>query len=395
MKFTSRLSLLLALAVCSLVFIGCETPLPSSSRASAGKANGELLVYVGTYTRKDSKGIYGFRLDLKSGALTPLGLVAESSNPSFLALHPSGETLFAANEISKFKDEKAGAVSAFSIDRDTGKLELINQQSSKGTGPCHLSVDATGKNVLVANYGGGNIACLPIGNGGKLSAASSFIQHEGSSVNKRRQAGPHAHSINLAPGNRFAVAADLGLDKVLVYDFDAGKGLLKAKNFTAVAPGAGPRHFAFHPLGQYAYVINELHCTVTAFRFAAATGELTDFQTISTLDVAMQAGYSTAEVQVHPSGRFLYGSNRGHDSIAVFEISPTSGRLNRIQVEPTQGATPRNFGIDPTGNFLLAANQNSDNIVVFRINQQSGRLESTGQIVVAPSPVCIKFLKID
>jgi 6-phosphogluconolactonase len=254
-------------------------------------------------------------------------------------------------------------------------------------------VDSQGKNVLVANYGGGTSAVLPIQPDGRLAAPSSIIQHSGSSVNPERQEGPHAHSINLDAGNRFAFTADLGLDKVLIYRFDGAKGTLapNAPPSVSTAPGAGPRHFAFHPSGRYAYVINELDSTVTAFRYDGQSGTLTTLQAISTLPAGFSGDTTTAEVQVHPSGRFLYGSNRGHDSIAMFAIDPDTGRLTALGHQPTGGKTPRNFGIDPTGAYLLAANQDSDNLVLFRI-EETGRLTSTGQAIQVPKPVCVKMI---
>ena len=390
MKFVSKFAFVLAMSV---VFTGCDTiQLPSASSSAKSAVAGEMLVYFGTYTRRESKGIYVARLDLKTGALSTNSLAAESVNPSFLAIHPDGNTLYAVNEIGNYQGEKAGAVSAFRIDHETGKLDLINQVSSKGAGPCHLVIDATGQNALLANYGGGSVACLPVEADGSIQPASAFVQHQGSSVNPRRQQGPHGHSINVDPGNQFAIAADLGLDKLLVYRFDAKAGTLTAHDppSASVVPGAGPRHFAFHGSGKFAYVINELNCTVTAFNHDAGT--LRELQTVSTLDVPQQKGFSTAEVQVHPSGKFLYGSNRGHDSIAVFTINQSSGRLTQIQVEPSGGTTPRNFGVDPTGTYLLAAGQNSDNVVVFRIDPNSGRLTPTGHELAVPTPVCVKFL---
>jgi len=353
-----------------------------------------LLVYVGTYTGAKSEGIYLLRLDLQRGTLTPVGLAAKTPSPSFLAVHPNRPFLYAVSEIDSFGGKKTGAVSAFAFRPKSGKLELLNQHSSGGTGPCYLVVDRTGKNVLVANYGGGSVAVLPIGADGRVSEATAFIQHQGSSIDPHRQEGPHAHSINLDSGNRFAVAADLGLDKLLVYRFDAAKGTLVANDppWTSVKPGAGPRHFAFHPSGRYAYVINELQCTVTAFGYDAEHGILKELETVSTLPEGIKEGYSTAEVQVHPSGKFLYGSNRGHDSIAVFAIDPKTGKPSLVENQSTEGKTPRNFGIDPTGTYLLAANQDSDSIVMFRIDPSTGRLKPTGQKVSVPSPVCVKFV---
>ena len=275
-------------------------------------------------------------------------------------------------------------------------LAALNRQSSVGGGPAHLTVDHGGRNVLVANYGGGSVAVLPIGPDGALKPASAFIQHSGSSVNPDRQKEPHAHSVNVDAGDRFAYVADLGLDKIMIYRLDAAKGSLVANDppFVSTQPGAGPRHLAIHPQGRFAYVINELQNTVTAFTRDAERGGLTALQTISTLpaDVKALPNYSTAEVLVHPSGKFLYGSNRGHDSIAVFGIDETSGRLTFVETQPTQGSTPRGFGIDPTGAYLLAGNQRSDTVVVFRINRETGRLTPTGSKIDVGAPVSIKFV---
>jgi 6-phosphogluconolactonase len=358
------------------------------------KSNTEFLVYIGTYTGTGttSRGIYAFRLELAKGTLTPVGLVGETESPSFLAIHPNRRFLYAVNE--SFAEEKSGGASAFAMDLQSGKLTFLNKQATGGSGACHLVVDRSGKNLLVANYGGGSVAVLPIQKDGRLRESSAFIQHQGSSVEPRRQKGPHAHSINLDSANRFAAVADLGLDKVLVYRFDPTKGSLTPNDppSTSVKPGGGPRHFAFHPKGRHAYVINEMQSTVTAFAYDARKGTLKELQSLSTVPEKFEGKNSTAEVQVHPSGRFLYGSNRGHNSIAVFAINPETGQLRFIEHQPTQGKTPRNFGIDPTGSYLLAANQESDNIVVFRIDPESGKLTPTGQVVEAPKPVCVKFV---
>jgi 6-phosphogluconolactonase len=333
-----------------------------------------------------------------TGKLSTPELAVTTTNPSFLAIHPGHRLLYSVGEMESFQSKRTGAVSAFSIDSATGKLTMLNQQPSGGGGPCHLVVDKAGKNVLVANYGGGSVAALPIGTDGKLGEATAFIQHTGSSVNPQRQKEPHAHSINLDAANRFAFAADLGLDQVLVYKFTANTGALVPNDppFATVNPGAGPRHFAIHPSQRFAYVINEMQCTVTAFKYEARRGKLSRLQTISTLPegVSVRPEFSTAEVQVHPSGKFLYGSNRGHDSIAVFAINGRSGQLTLIENQPTQGKTPRNFGIDPTGEYLLAANQNSDTVVVFRIDSKTGRLMPTGQSVEVGAPVCVKILPV-
>jgi 6-phosphogluconolactonase len=352
-------------------------------------------VYLGTYTDKPSKskGIYVLELDAASGKLSEPRLAAQTVNPSFLALHPSGRFLYAVDEIADFQGKKTGAISAFAIQQE-GALRFLNRQPSKGAGPCHLIVDKAGKNVLAANYGGGSVIVLPITEDGKLGHWTAFVQHQGHSVNKQRQEMPHCHSINLDKANRFAAVADLGLDMVFVYRYHGEEGKLADNQPPAVkvAPGAGPRHFAFHPDNKHAYVINELNCTVTAFEYDAAGGALKIIQTLSTLPGKFKPGYSTAEVQVHPSGKFLYGSNRGHDSIAVFAIDPATGKLTRLENVPTGGRTPRNFGIDPTGRWLLAANQDSDNVVVFRIDPKTGRLHAAGHAATVPRPVCVKFL---
>ncbi|MBI1792348.1 MAG: lactonase family protein [Acidobacteria bacterium] len=374
-----------------LLLAALLSALPPSVQA---KSKGEYWMYIGTYTRQNSKGIYVYRFDPASGKATPAGLAAETSNPSFLTVHPNRRFLYAVNEIGNYNGQRAGSASAFAIDRKTGRLTHLNTVSSRGGGPCHLSVDKTGKNLLVANYGGGSIAVLPIGADGRLGEATTFIQHEGSGADPKRQQGPHAHSIHPARGNRFVIATDLGLDQVLSYRFDAAKGLLTPNQppFTKLAPGAGPRHFAFHPAGRFAYVINEMKSTVTALAYDAARGSFQELQTVTTLPQDFQGENNTAEVQVHPSGKFLYGSNRGHDSIAIFAIDAAKGTLTPIDRVSTQGKTPRNFGIDPTGAWLLAANMGSDNIVAFRIDLATGRLTPTGQVLEAGSPVCVKFV---
>ena len=362
---------------------------------ASAQAQGDQLAYVGTYTTGESKGIYAFWMDSKSGKMTPIGLVGETTNPSFLAIHENRKYLYAVNEVDDFGGQKSGSVSAFRIDPATAKLTLLNTVASKGAGPCHISIDKTGKNVLIANYGSGSVAVLPINSDGKLKEASSFIQHTGSSVNPRRQAGPHGHSINLSIDNRFAVAADLGLDQLLVYKFDPAAGKLTPNDppFIKMAPGSGPRHFAFHPNGRYGYTNNEILSTVTAMSWDGKKGEFKELQTLSTLPPDFKGNNSTAEIRVHPTGRFLYVSNRGHDSIAVFTIDPGKGTLTYVENTPTQGNTPRNFGIDSTGNFLIAENQRTNNMVVFRVDQKTGKLTPTGQKLETPSPVCLRFMK--
>jgi 6-phosphogluconolactonase len=354
---------------------------------------GKTRVYFGTYTGGKSQGIYRSELDLATGALSPPVLAGEAVNPSFLALRPGGKFLYACSEMQS-EGKRIGAVAAFAIDSATGDLKALNKQPSGGGGPCHVSVDPSGSCVLVANYGGGSVSAMPITADGSLGTPGSVVQHTGSSVNKQRQSAPHAHSINPDPAGRFAFAADLGLDKLLVYKLGVADGRLTANDppFASVDPGAGPRHFAFHPSGKFAYVINEISLTVTAFTYDSAKGVLAPVQTIDTLPPgAKRDGASTAEVQVHPSGKFLYGSNRGHNTIAVFAIDATTGKLAIVGHQGQDVKTPRNFGVDPSGRFVLVANQDGDSVVVFAVDPATGMLKPTGQKVDVPKPVCVKF----
>jgi len=370
---------------------------PAATAAEKDQATHAYLVCVGTYTGPQSQGIYAYRFDSRTGRLTLLGLAAETANPSFLTVDPSGRFLYAVNEVGAFAGQKSGAVSAFAIDRETGKLTFLNQVSSRGSGPCHVSLDRTAKHVLVANYGGGSVAVFPVLADGGLGEATAFVRHRGHSMDPDRQEGAHAHAIETSPDNRFVLAADLGLDRLLVYHFDAARGTLAANDPPAaqVSPGAGPRHFAFASNGKFIYVINEMGSSVTVFSYNAARGALQELQTISTLPADFHGQNDDAEVAVHPSGRFLYASNRGHDSIAVFAIDAQKGTLSPIEHVPTEGKTPRNFAIDPTGLHLIAANQNSNSLVVFRIDPQTGRLKGTGQVIEVPSPVCVTFVAVD
>lgn len=361
---------------------------------SAEKSRDILRLYIGTYTQPGkSQGIYVLDLDTRRGQLSAPRLAAAAVNPSFLAIHPNGRFLYAVSEVDTFRGEPTGAVLAFAL-REDGTLQPLNEQPSQGTSPCHLIVDRTGRYVLAVNYGSGTAVVLPLDKDGSLGQRTGYVRHQGHSVNKERQEGPHCHSINLDHANRFALIADLGLDQILIYRFDADKGALlpHMPPGVRVAAGAGPRHFAFHPSGKFGYVINELNCTITVFAYDGEHGTLTEIQTLSTLPGPQQKGDTTAEVQVHPSGKFLYGSNRGHNSIAVFALDPDSGKLTRLENVPTGGRTPRNFGLTPDGRWLIVANQDSDNLVVFRIHPQTGRLEATGQTVAVPRPVCVRFV---
>ena len=373
--------------------LGFALPELSLARLLDVEQPGELLVYVGTYTSGKSEGIYLYRLNLTSGELKHVATTKGVKDPSFLALDPGRRYLYAVNEVEEFAGKKSGALSAFAVDQRTGELSLLNQQPSLGGAPCYVVVDQTGRFVLVANYVGGNVAVLPTNSDGSLGEATDVKQDLGSSINVERQEGPHAHCIVLDPANRFAYACDLGADKIMIFRFDERRGKLIPNTMPSVQakPGAGPRHLTFHPGGKYAYVINELHATITAFAHDQIRGDLKEVQTIPTLPADFTGANTSADIHVSPDGRFLYCSNRGHDSVAAFKIEPRNDKLTFIAHESTGGKTPRNFAIDPTGAFLLVANQNSDNIVTFRRDMKTGRLSRTGQVVEVPSPVCLKF----
>ena len=387
MKLLASVSALHLLAAVLIFFISLCCVQPASADPS-------ISVYIGTYTGEKSKGIYLSHFDTSSGKLTPPELAAETKSPSFLAIHPNKRFLYAVGEVSEFNGKKAGAVSAFEIETKDGHLRLLNQQPSGGTGPCHLSVDKTGKCVLAANYGSGSIAAFPIGADGKLGEAGTTIQHQGSSVNAQRQAGPHAHFITPDPANRFALVCDLGLDKVLVYKLDPAKASLVANDppSASIKPGEGPRHLVFHPNGNYVYNINEMGSSLTVLGYNSRRGALNELQTVSTLPENSTTKNTCAEVQVHPTGKFVYGSNRGDDSIAVFSVDAKTGKLTLAQNQSTRGKTPRHFAIDPTGKWLLAENQASDNVVVFSIDPKSGHLTPADQEIKVGSPVCVVFL---
>ena len=391
MKITRRLFVCLILFFAPLLFKShAQTPEKSAARA-------QYIAYVGTYTAKTtSKGIYAYRFNVENAQLSPIGVAAESVDPSFLAVHPNGKYLYVVNEIGNFNGGTGGAVSAFAIDAKTGALKFLNQVPTRGAGPCYLSLDKTGNYVLVANYDGGSIASFPVHDDGTLGTAAGFVQHSGSGPDKERQEGPHAHWIGTSPDNRFALAADLGLDQVLVYGFDSSKGIFTPmlSGFAKVKPGAGPRHLAFNPNGKFAYVLSEMDSSVTVFSYQAKTGAFTSLQTISTLPKDFSGPKQAAEIAVHPSGKFLYASSRGHDSIAVFAINEKKGTLTSLGQVLTGGQTPRHFAIDPTGAYLLAENQDSNNIVVFHIDAATGNLIPTGQTVEVPSPVCITFVAV-
>ena len=352
-------------------------------------AGADTFVFFGTYTVTNSQGIYVSKFDPATGRLGDPELAAKIQNPCFLAVHPSGRFLYACGEM-----DAGGTVSAFTLDAVNGRIAPINKQSSGGSGPCHISVDASGKCLLVANYAGGSIAALPIHADGSLGAATAVIQHTGSSVNTNRQAAPHAHSIYPTPDNRFALNCDLGLDKVFAYRLDADAAKLSAGDppFATVTPGSGPRHLAFSADRKFVYVINEIVGTITVFNYDSASAAMTEVQTISSLPKDFTALNTSAEIVLHPSGKFLYASNRGHNSIALFSVNQKTGRLTFVEHQSSLGLTPRYFTVDPSGRWLIADNQASDSVVMFAIDAGSGRLKPTGQTISVGSPVCAVFV---
>lgn len=354
-----------------------------------------LRLYVGTYTtgESSSKGVYTCEFNTETGRITQPVLAAELKNPSFLAIHPAGRFVYAVNEFSEGGGRGKGGVTALEVQPD-GSLKKINDQPSPGGAPCHCNVDSTGTTLLIANYGGGNVVAYPIAADGSLQPASSVQEHVGSSIDKSRQEAPHAHSINLSSDNRFAYAADLGLDKILIYNFNAAAHTLTPANppAAAVTPGGGPRHFAIHPSGRFAWTNNELTMIVTGFRRNPEDGSLFPIQEITTIPGGYNGRKSTAECLVHPTGKFLYVSNRGHETITVYTIDETTGLLNYVENENTGGREPRNFFIESFGRWLLAENQNTDSIVVFSIDPKTGALQPNGQSVSVGRPVCIRAL---
>ncbi len=377
--------------------------LPVALSPFAQGAPRHYILYVGTYTTGESKGIYAYRYDAKSGDLKPLGLAAETVSPSFLVADADGKRLFAVNEMADYQGKPSGGVSAFTINRKTGKLSLVNEVASQGADPCYISLDRTGKYLLIANYTGGNVAVFPILPGGQLGEASSVQADTGTlGPNKERQDAPHAHWIEASAGNRFAYVSDLGLDRVLIYKFDAAKGTLtpgngasaKAEDFFSakLAPGTGPRHVTFSRDGTFMYVLGEINATVTVFANDEDKGSYRSIQTISALPAQFSGQNTAAEIALHPSGKFLYTSNRGDDSIAEFSVDRASGKLALIGNVSTQGKEPRHFAIDPTGTRLLVANQNTGDIVEFAIDRATGKLKSTGKVAKVPSPVCLIFV---
>lgn len=376
------------LGLCLFAATGCAAQ-PISIEDLEFTETKPMHVYFGTYTKDRDHGIYQFEFDPDTGTLTPVGEFGGAKNPSYVALHPTGRFLYAAAETGA--DD---GITAFSIDADTGSLTRLNTQTAAGGGACHVGIDPAGTTAVASFYGTGNIASFPIRPDGTLGPVVSLIQHEGASVTPR-QKGPHAHSVNFDATGRFAIAADLGIDKLLIYKLDPATSELSPHDPPAfeLPPGAGPRHFSFHPSGDFAYVINELDMTVTAMKWDADAGTLTELQQISTLPPeGFEGKQSTAEVVVHPSGKFVYGSNRGPDTLVIYRVDPGTGELTTVGFQPTGVKEPRNFNIDPTGRWLIACGQNSDNAQVFSVDQETGELTPVGEPVAVPMPVCVKFL---
>ena len=356
----------------------------------------DMFVYFGTHAEGPNRGFSLARFDTATGILTRPEFLIQAAAPAFFVIHPDGRHLYASNSIKTFRGRPGAAVSAYAIDPATARLTLLNQRPSGGGDASYVSLDATGHYLFVANYEGGNIAAFALQPDGSIGKRTAFFQHTGSSVNPQRQKHAYAHSIQVDPANRFVLVADLGLDKLFVYRFNARDGSMQRNDppFAKVAPGLGPRHFTFHPIGRFVYLVNEMGSAVIAFAWDSARGALTEIQTVSTLPAGFQGVNNCAEIRVRPDGKFLYASNRGHDSLAVFAIDAQTGRLTVVERVPTEGKLPRNFEFDPTGRWLLVTNHGSDNAVVFRIDQNTGRLTQAGPPVTVPSPFCERFLPV-
>ncbi|MGA2328285.1 MAG: lactonase family protein [Bryobacteraceae bacterium] len=372
------------------------TLLLAAALASLPASAADMFVYFGTHTEGPGRGFSLARFDTATGVLTKPEFLIQAAAPAFFVIHPDGRHLYASNSIKTFQGQPVGAVSAYAIDPASARLTLLNQQPSGGADANYVDLDATGRYLFVANYEGGNIAAFALKPDGSIGERTAFFQHTGSSVNPQRQKHAYAHSIKVDPANRFVLVGDLGLDRVFIYRFDARDGSMQSNDppFVKVAPGSGPRHLAFHPNGRFVYVINEMGSTVVAFAWDSARGTLTEIETVSTLPEGFKGVNNCAEIRVHPNGKFLYASNRGHDSLAVFAIDAKTGRLTFVEHVPTQGKMPRNFAFDPTGRWLLVTNHGSDNAVVFRIDDNTGRLTETGQPVPVPYPFCERFLPV-
>jgi len=353
------------------------------------------IMYVGTYSVRGSEGIYVLEFDRKAGTLRQIQTASQSKSPSFLAFHPNGKFLYAVNEAPV--GGSGGAVSAYALDRATGHLRFLNQQSSVGRGPCHISLDATGRAAVVSNYGEGTLTVLPVQPDGQLAPASDSVRHTGSGANPQRQNQPHVHSATFSPDNRFVYVCDLGLDKVFIYEIDPAKGKVKPAStpFATVKPGSGPRHFTISPNGKFAYLVEELTSTTATFSRDAKTGVLTLIQdNVATLPADFTAKNSSADIHTDASGKFLYQSNRGHNSLAIFSIA-NNGKVTLVGQQDTMGKTPRNFLVDPKGEFVFVAHQDSDNITIFKRDASTGKLTYTGHQISVPAAVCLKLMTLE
>jgi 6-phosphogluconolactonase len=354
----------------------------------------DLMLFVSAFAPGDDGAINAYQLNLEDGQLKAVHHNVGAENPFFLALSPDGKTLYSIHAPGTFGGKEPEQVAAYRIEGNTGQLILRNRQSARGAAACYLDVDATGKSVLLANYSTGSVASFPIRDDGSLGEAATFVQHAGSSVDRARQEGPHAHCFVVSPDNRFAFAADLGLDQIRSYRLDAATAKLTPNRqaFVRTPPGAGPRHLTFHPNGKRVYVINELANSVTGFDYDAALGMLIELDTIATLPPDFTGKSYCADLKITPNGRFLYGTNRGHDSIAAYRIAD-DGRLTLIGIEPSLGNGPQNLAITPDGAWLLCANMPGNNLAVFRIDQTTGALKPIGEPVKMKSPSCIRLMK--
>ena len=357
--------------------------------------NTKEILFVGSYASENDPGIHAFKYNSTNGELTPYGSYSGIAKPSFLVIHPNGEWLYSVSETGQDSDGVLGSVHSFRIQNDdlNLKLELINQQSTDGDWPCHLQFDRSGRWLIASNYGTGNAALFPILSDGALGELKSFVQHEGKGPNLDRQEGPHAHSAIFTPDNRFVIVADLGIDQLVIYKFDDETGSLSRHTEIQTQPGAGPRHFAFHPNDRHLLVANELDSSVTVYEYDAENGTPHLLQTLPTLPTDSPKSI-VADIHFSPTGQYVYVSNRGHDSLAIFEFNEETGMLSALQHQKTHGKTPRNFAIDPNGTFLQTANQDSNNIATFRINESTGKLTFVGQITDIPKPVCLKIVTL-
>lgn len=368
--------------------------MPASKRVYVGTYSEPILFGTGQVVQGQGKGIYIFDFDSESGALTLSGIKEGVRNSSYLCFDPTRQFLYCVNEFKEYEGMASGAASSFRIDPATGALTHLNTKASHGTDPCHLVVDRTGRNLLIANFASGSVCVLPITADGSLQDASCVIQHEGSSVDPKRQSGPHAHAVEIDAANRYVFVPELGLDKVMIYELDAENGKLvpnPKQPSVSTKPGSGPRQLVMHPNGTIAYLINELDSTMSVYAYDSDNGMLTELQTVSTLPTDFSGASTCAEVQIHPTARYLYGSNRGHDSIVIFAIDPDQGTLTLVGHQGTRGKIPRNFAVSPDGRFLAAANQESDNVVMFRIDPETGTLTPTSHVVEAGTPICVRF----